>query len=554
MEFRTQNQTKFMKRQMLNSILRGPREAMIRKYWNALMAVRLRKSALGKQLVISSLLFKNDSKDCMARYFTKWIIFLRHRYAAKRQLALEAAEFDLALPQNRALGIRFFAKWLVLAKAARYRRAKDELAATDAEIKSWEDTLKQKAVNEEDINRAMAEAEAELARQKATLADMQRTTRGAQRKVHEIKREIAMVGYADQLKPNAPLSERVEAVMLYFRAKGVGGVVDYASVYNAKMIFDKNVKDGLPANAPLTPRGTAAKKPKVLLPPFEAALKALKLKLYTIIKSKGNSPIDTEEPWDWGMLEEWVARLRGKDTAEVIDALRQLIVMYDGCTATRKPASDAALNEFLWNAYLLMPLVTAEAQKSSLDYVKEPDAPPPMETSPPPSPRRPASPTQMKKGPASMTARKGSPAPTARKASPTPTARKSSPPRPSSAGPSKVAPRPTPLSPRPTPSAQPGKVLGTGSKPWLGFKIKVTKKGSYSTVTLQNCVEGGPADVAGLREGDELIRFGGVAVTDTRAFNAVVSRFASKPGVLVVASVSRGGKSVDIPITVGAKD
>ena len=574
LEFRTMRRSTLMKRQMINSILRGPKEAMIRKYWNALVAVRIRKSNLSKQLVMSTLLFRESARQQMARCFVLWVRFASEKLKERRSEAAWRAINDASLfhAENKTIALKYYARWLCAIKAIRHRRATALLDATNLEIRSWREAIAQTVVSEEEIDRGLEEGALALEARRRQLAEMQRTTRGAQRRVHELKRDLAILEYTEHLKPSAPLAERVDAVMLYFRAKGVGGVLDFPVVLDSRKAFDANAAEAQRARTTVVPKGK--KPPKVPLPPFEFALRQLKVRLWTVIKNRGHKPIDTDEAWDWGMQEEWVAALRGKEAAEVIAALKQLIVMYDGCTAARKVVSDPAMHEFLWNAYLLMGLVTAEAQKSALDYVKEPEAPPQGPdgeggeaftdggNSPRPSAAsRAGSPTTRRGGSASpprgaasratspAASKRGTATTVKRGVSPAPTARRASPPRPTAAS---KAPMP---SPRPAgPSANAGKVLGHGTKPWLGFKIKVTKVGMRNSVTLENCVENGPAYAAGLREGDELLRFGGVAVTDTRAFNAIVSRAASKPGMLVVAGVGRGRDMVDIPITVGAKE
>lgn len=62
----------------------------------------------------------------------------------------------------------------------------------------------------------------------------------------------------------------------------------------------------------------------------------------------------------------------------------------------------------------------------------------------------------------------------------------------------------------------------------------------------------GPARAAGLRAGDELVRFAGYTVTDLAAFNAIVSRHV-RPGVRLGVTVRRAAEELSMVIHVGTR-
>ncbi|AIN97378.1 hypothetical protein LPMP_190360 [Leishmania panamensis] len=113
-------------------------------------------------------------------------------------------------------------------------------------------------------------------------------------------------------------------------------------------------------------------------------------------------------------------------------------------------------------------------------------------------------------------------------------------------------------------------VAGTGSntllvKPYLGFRVNVdrdTQTMRCTTISIREVTpqyvnaEGadvdGPAQVAGLKVGDQLLRFAGYTVTDLAAFNAVVSRHVHTGAELPVV-ILRSGEQLCKTIVVGSR-
>jgi WD40 repeat protein len=122
-----------------------------------------------------------------------------------------------------------------------------------------------------------------------------------------------------------------------------------------------------------------------------------------------------------------------------------------------------------------------------------------------------------------------------------------------------------------TPRTATSSVAGTSagvSKPYLGFRVNVTRESRSSAqrtataiiirdvaaqyVNADGVEVDGPALMAGLQAGDQLIRFAGYAVTDLAAFNAVVSRHVHGGAELPVV-VQRNEELLSTTIVVGTR-
>ncbi|KAG5481170.1 hypothetical protein CUR178_06402 [Leishmania enriettii] len=121
-----------------------------------------------------------------------------------------------------------------------------------------------------------------------------------------------------------------------------------------------------------------------------------------------------------------------------------------------------------------------------------------------------------------------------------------------------------------TPRTSTPSAAGTGSngqlvKPYLGFRVNVIRDAQTlrrTTISIREVTpqyvnaEGedvdGPAQVAGLQVGDQLVRFAGYAVTDLAAFNAVVSRHVHTGAALPVV-ILRNGEQLCKTIVVGSR-
>lgn len=96
---------------------------------------------------------------------------------------------------------------------------------------------------------------------------------------------------------------------------------------------------------------------------------------------------------------------------------------------------------------------------------------------------------------------------------------------------------------------------GGFQKPFLGFQVQVLRDGrsngpaliikdvipTYTSVSGEELP--GPAAVAGIQAGDQLLRFAHYAVTDLPAFNAIIARHV-KPGAILPVVVLRKGETV----------
>jgi S1-C subfamily serine protease len=72
------------------------------------------------------------------------------------------------------------------------------------------------------------------------------------------------------------------------------------------------------------------------------------------------------------------------------------------------------------------------------------------------------------------------------------------------------------------------------------------------TVIVQRVVAASPACKAGIREGDVIKRVDGVSPCAVNTLSAMIT--AKKPGAVVNLELSRGGKRVNVKVTLGARD
>ena len=88
---------------------------------------------------------------------------------------------------------------------------------------------------------------------------------------------------------------------------------------------------------------------------------------------------------------------------------------------------------------------------------------------------------------------------------------------------------------------------------WLGVRVLeevgVDRAGAFSSVTISDVMDGGPAERAGLRAGDRVVRVDGRPATPA-LFNRVASALA--PGDVLELTVERHGESVEVAVTAGA--
>nr|2N7P_A Chain A, Solution structure of PDZ domain [Trypanosoma brucei brucei TREU927]2NB4_A Chain A, Solution structure of Q388A3 PDZ domain [Trypanosoma brucei brucei TREU927] len=100
------------------------------------------------------------------------------------------------------------------------------------------------------------------------------------------------------------------------------------------------------------------------------------------------------------------------------------------------------------------------------------------------------------------------------------------------------------------------------TRPYLGFRVAVGRDSSgCTTLSIQEVTQTytgsnggadlmGPAFAAGLRVGDQLVRFAGYTVTELAAFNTVVARHV-RPSASIPVVFSRDGVVMSATIVVG---
>lgn len=104
-------------------------------------------------------------------------------------------------------------------------------------------------------------------------------------------------------------------------------------------------------------------------------------------------------------------------------------------------------------------------------------------------------------------------------------------------------------------------IVATGSvtRGWIGVEVQELtpelaesfKLGGTQGTLIAGILRGGPADQAGIRPGDILVAVGKTPVTDSSTMlNAVAGL---KPGTLAAVRIIRGGKPLDLQVTVGRR-
>ncbi len=100
---------------------------------------------------------------------------------------------------------------------------------------------------------------------------------------------------------------------------------------------------------------------------------------------------------------------------------------------------------------------------------------------------------------------------------------------------------------------------GKITRPWLGVYIQSINKesaqylrlGVTEGVLVTSVVEGGPADSAGITQGDVIVEIGHSKVATADDLTSLVGKL--KPGQKVEVTLYRGGKRVNVSVTMGEK-
>lgn len=96
-----------------------------------------------------------------------------------------------------------------------------------------------------------------------------------------------------------------------------------------------------------------------------------------------------------------------------------------------------------------------------------------------------------------------------------------------------------------------GRLLNNSNspKPFLGVSLAFQKE--QSTLTIQQVTEGSPADKAGLKPNDQIIRFNNTKPTDVESIVKVVQQ--SKPGQTLTFTIKRNNKTLNLNVTLGSQ-
>lgn len=100
---------------------------------------------------------------------------------------------------------------------------------------------------------------------------------------------------------------------------------------------------------------------------------------------------------------------------------------------------------------------------------------------------------------------------------------------------------------------------GKITRPWLGVYIQTVNKeiadylrlGKAEGALVTSVVEGGPADNAGITQGDVILAIEGNKVSTSQELTDLVQKL--KPGQKVAVVVFRGGKKYEVSVTIGEK-
>lgn len=86
-------------------------------------------------------------------------------------------------------------------------------------------------------------------------------------------------------------------------------------------------------------------------------------------------------------------------------------------------------------------------------------------------------------------------------------------------------------------------------KPTGAIGVDVAKQPTGNGLAIQRVLAGSPAEKAGLKNGDVVMKLDGKEVTDIQTFTQEVG--AHKPGDMITITVHRDDKDEDVKVTVG---
>ncbi|MHB8917635.1 MAG: trypsin-like peptidase domain-containing protein [Desulfocucumaceae bacterium] len=100
---------------------------------------------------------------------------------------------------------------------------------------------------------------------------------------------------------------------------------------------------------------------------------------------------------------------------------------------------------------------------------------------------------------------------------------------------------------------------GKITRPWLGVYIQTVNREIADSLRLAKAegalvtslVEGGPAEGAGIVQGDVIVEIDGNKVAGSEDLTSIVTKM--KPGQKASVGIYRGGKKIQVPVTIGEK-
>ena len=96
-------------------------------------------------------------------------------------------------------------------------------------------------------------------------------------------------------------------------------------------------------------------------------------------------------------------------------------------------------------------------------------------------------------------------------------------------------------------------ILSEGSvvRGWMGVSLRSAEENDELRIIVNGVYRGGPADLAGIQAGDELVSLDGRSFEDTAAVVSYVA--GSQPGETMLVSVRRGESIIDLSLTTGTR-
>ena len=87
-------------------------------------------------------------------------------------------------------------------------------------------------------------------------------------------------------------------------------------------------------------------------------------------------------------------------------------------------------------------------------------------------------------------------------------------------------------------------------KPWIGFAVRKAK--NKDGILVRDVAKGGPAEAAGLQDGDQLVSIESMRIATMKMFKVAMTEF-KRPGLVIEVGILRSGSPLTVKLEIGVK-